>query len=626
MRTYEELEQLFGKSRQAIIVTAMPFSREAKILYGNAAAAASAGVEQRQLAGQAPADVGLWGKRDLEIYDCEFDGDLCLGIVADQSEIRARERLKDEEYYRNMEQALEAANVANMAKTKFLSEMSHDIRTPMNAIMGMTDIALSHTQDNRRMEECLKKIKTASGHLMGLINEILDMSRIESGRLTLTEEPFQLADMVHAILIVIKAQALKKQIEFHLELGDIFCENFTGDSMRIQQIFINILSNAVKYTENGGDVWMRLRQRRAGDGKIHLLLEVEDNGIGMDPAFLGRIFEAFERERNTTMSKIEGTGLGMSITKRLVDMMQGDITVESRKGVGSKFSVDLPLKPSEAGVSIERDVLAGKRVLILQGAVEKLEKLPEILKSLGMEADVASCGMEAIDLINDADIAGVDYFAMLTNDKLKDLEISLFLPEVCARKGREFPILLLSESDWSEVEYLLKQAGVSSFVPLPLFESRLAEALYSCTEECRRQKEEEKKKPERNYKDIHILLVEDNELNLEIAVEILKSTGAQVDTACNGQESLEAFRAKPEFYYNLILMDIQMPVMDGLEAARHIRGMCREDASAVPIVAMTANAFVEDRQRSVEAGMNAHITKPLDVQEVLECIDRWSGR
>ena len=525
-----------------------------------------------------------------------------------------------------MEEDLEAANVANRAKTKFLSEMSHDIRTPMNAIMGMTDIALSHVEDRQRVEDCLKKIQMASGHLLSLINEVLDMSRIESGRMTLVEEVIQLADMIHEILIVIKPQAVKKNIAFHLELRDIFQEDLVGDLLRIRQIYINLLSNAVKYTESGGDVWMRLQQRKGEENRVWLELEVEDNGIGMTQEFLERIFEPFERERNTTFSKIEGTGLGMSITQKLVEMMEGTIDVESSKGKGSKFTVRLPLEPSQEVSTWSKEAFAGKRVLVIQGAEEKLENLPSMLEKLGIEADVARCGADAVDLINEADICGTEYFALLTNDKLEDLEISLLLPQICARKGKDFPILLLSESDWSEVEYLLKQSGVTAFVPLPLFDSRLAQALFPYTQEGKQSLEAEAQKGIISFEGSHIMLVEDNELNREIAMEILSTTGVDIETACNGQEAVELFKEKELFYFSLILMDIQMPVMDGLEATRQIRALEREDACAVHIVAMSANAFVEDKQRSIEAGMNAHVAKPLDVQQLLDCLEQWCSR
>lgn len=626
MKDFEELDQLFGNSEQAFLVTTSPFSEDAVLVYGNTAAAALTKINMKEVVGRRIRNLGEQWKEKTNIYSTAFDGDLCLSMIVDATDAELKMEAEHREYQKSLEKALEAANDANRAKTKFLSEVSHDIRTPMNAIVGMTDIAMKYLDDTRRVEDCLKKIKLASGHLMGLINEVLDMSRIESGRLTLTLDDFQLVDLIHSIVIVVKPQAEKKRIRFKLELGEILHENLQGDAMRIRQIYINLLSNAIKYTQDGGDVCMRLRQEEGEKGRVRLLAEVEDNGIGMAPEFLRHIFEPFERERNTTFSKIEGTGLGMSITKRLVEMMQGSITVVSKKGEGSKFSVCLSLELSDKGAAFEKNALAGRRVLVLQGAEEKLERLPDMLHCLGMEADVASCGMEAVDLLNDADIAGVDYFAMLTGDKLADMEISLFLPEICARKGKDFPILLLSESDWTEEEYLLGKAGVTSFVPLPLFESRLAEALYAYTPECRERQASEGYKPEKSYKDSHILLVEDNELNMEIALEIMRSTGVQIDTACNGQEAVDAFRAKPEFYYALIFMDIQMPVMDGLEATRQIRALNRADATAVSIVSMTANAFAEDRQRSIEAGMNAHITKPLDVEQIMECLNRWCGR
>lgn len=639
MKTYEELDSLFKKSQQAYLVTTLPLSEEAVVLYANEAAALLLGMQKNDLTGLTagslgqPLDTASGNKREhadsaknskYKTFCSDFGGDMCLCMLVSCQE-EERMLAGHEEYRRRMEEALEAANVANKAKTKFLSEMSHDIRTPMNAIVGMTDIALNYADDMAKVEDCLKKIQTASGHLLALINEVLDMSRIESGKLTIVPEELQLADLIHSILIVIKPQAAKKEIRFHLDLNNILYENLVGDALHLQQVYINILSNAVKFTPKGGDVWMRVEQEMMEDGRILLFVRIQDNGIGMSPEFVEQIFEPFERERNTTASKIEGTGLGMSIAKRIVEMMQGDIRVESEQGVGSTFTVRVPLEMSQGEDTFQREAFEGKRVLVLQGAQEKLEQLPPMLNRLGFTADVAACGMEAIDLINEADISGTDYFALLTSDKLSDLEISLFLPEVCARKGSQFPILMFSENDWSGTEYLLKRSGVTSFVPLPLFESRLASELFPYTA-LGRAAVEESIQPVKNYENCHILLVEDNELNREIATEILGSTGAQIDTAENGKEAVEAFSAKPEFYYDLILMDIQMPLMDGLEATGHIRNLQRRDASEVYIVAMTANAFVEDRKRSFEAGMNEHITKPLDVQQVLDCLDRWIRR
>ena len=518
MKTYKELEILFGRSQQAYLVTDLPFCGEAVVLYANEAAASLLGIEKSALPGLTAGRLGLAGGKGsadsedsiggkgnadsedsiggkgsagsagnagggkYETYCADFDEGMCLCMIVDRREQEERVFMEQEEYRRKMEDALEAANVASMAKTKFLSEMSHDIRTPMNAIVGMTDIALNYINDSARVEDCLKKIRTASGHLLALINEVLDMSRIESGKVTIMLEELQLADLIHSILIVIKPQAEKKGLHFHLELDNVRYENLVGDTLHLQQVYINILSNAVKFTQEGGDVWMRVAQERQEDGRALLSVQVQDNGMGMSPEFVERIFEPFERAQDTTSSKIEGTGLGMSIAKKIVEMMDGDIHVESEKGVGSIFTVRVPLEISQKEDFSCKDAFEGKRVLVLQGAEEKLEQLPPMLGRLGFAADVAACGMDAIDLINEADISGIDYFAMLTSDKLSDMEISLFLPEIRDRKGSQFPILLFSESDWSGMEYLLKQAGVKSFVPLPLFESRLAQALFPYTE------------------------------------------------------------------------------------------------------------------------------------------------
>ncbi len=498
-----------------------------------------------------------------------------------------------------MNEALEAANAASQAKTNFLSEMSHDIRTPMNAIIGMTDIALNYSKDPARVEDCLKKIRTASAHLLQQIIEVLDMSRIESGKVVLNEEHIQLADQIHSILVIIRPQTAEKKQKLHLNLCNIEHENLIADPTRLRQIFLNILSNAVKYTGEGGEIYISLEQELMEDSSVMLTFRVKDNGIGMTPEFLAKIFQPFEREASSTISRIEGTGLGMAITKKLIEMMGGTIKVTSILNEGSEFTIAIPLKRYEADTS-HFCALSGRHVLIIQGDGNKLTALPQLLSGLNITCDIAADGNQAIDKINDADISGREYFA---------------------RKGRDFPILMLSENNWSEMEYLMTKLGVNSFIPLPLFKSRLAEALYPFTKEGHTAKEGQQKRGVTDYSKNRLLLVEDNMLNLEIAKEILSMTNIMIDTATNGEEAITTFCEKPLFYYDLILMDIKMPVMDGLEATRRIRKLKRLDAAQVPIVAMTANAFEEDRQISIEAGMNAHITKPLDVEQVLSCLD-----
>ena len=637
MKSYNEYDEMFGESSQGYLVTSLPFSSSSTIIYANNRAASILELPSVSITGQTLGNVfpvfsTFMGSMDvgpfrhepngslLRLFASPFNRDTCLVFVLDQNEAERAsvERLFD--YQRRMNEALEAANAASQAKTNFLSEMSHDIRTPMNAIIGMTDIALNYSEDPARVEDCLKKIRTASGHLMQLINEVLDMSRIESGKVLLNEEHIQLADQIHSILVIIRPQTAEKKQKLHLNLCNIEHENLIADPTRLRQIFLNILSNAVKYTGEGGEIYISLEQELMEDSSVMLTFRVKDNGIGMTPEFLAKIFQPFEREASSTISRIEGTGLGMAITKKLIEMMGGTIKVTSVLNEGSEFTIAIPLKRYEADTS-HFCALSGRHVLIIQGDGNKLTTLPQLLSGLNITCDIAADGNQAIDKINDADISGREYFALLTTDHLKDIDIAQLLPDIRARKGRDFPILMLSENNWSEMEYLMTKLGVNSFIPLPLFKSRLAEALYPFTKEGHTAKEGQQKRGVTDYSKNRLLLVEDNMLNLEIAKEILSMTNIMIDTATNGEEAITTFCEKPLFYYDLILMDIKMPVMDGLEATRRIRKLKRLDAAQVPIVAMTANAFEEDRQISIEAGMNAHITKPLDVEQVLSCLD-----
>lgn len=638
MRNYEEFQKMFDHSAQGYLVTSLPFSSSSVVYYVNPAAGKMLGFPCSELCGQTLSclfpvlsslsfgmNVGPFyhtpGSRLLRLFASPFEKDACLCFLLDQNAAEQEAADNLAKYQARMSEALDAANAASQAKTNFLSEMSHDIRTPMNAIIGMTDIALNYSEDPARVEDCLKKIRTASGHLMELINEVLDMSRIESGKVVLNEEHMQLADQIHEILVIIRPQIAAKKQSFQLELDSIHHENLVGDSTRIRQIFLNILSNAVKYTPEGGDIRMTLRQELLADSRALLTLRVKDNGIGMTEEFQKNIFKPFERESSSTISRIEGTGLGMSITKKLIEMMGGTITVASKLNEGSEFTVAIPFRLSNADTSF-LTTLSGRHVLAVLGDDSKLGELPLLLGELGMTCDIAADGNEAINAINDADISGAEYFALLTADHLADIDVSQLLPDIRARKGSDFPILMLSENNWTELEYLMTRIGVSAFIPLPLFKSRLAEALYPFTQEKKEAEKAEGREEVADYSSKHLLLVEDNMLNLEIAKEILSMTSIQIDTATNGEEAVAAFRDKPLFYYDLILMDIKMPVMDGLEATKHIRSLSRADAAQVPIVAMTANAFEEDRQISLNAGMNAHITKPLDVEQVLGCLDR----
>ncbi len=530
-------------------------------------------------------------------------------------------------YQRENQRRMDEAVMANRAKTSFLSEISHDIRTPMNAIVGMTEIAMMQERVPKRIADCLDKIKTASDHMMSLLNEVLDMSRIESGKVVLQPEEIDLADLLHEILIVVKAQADGACVDFGLEIGKMERENVWVDGVRLKQICLNLLSNAVKFTPKGGSVGMFWEVLKDKDPDfVELYVRVQDTGMGMSEQFLSRIFTPFEREQNTTISKIQGTGLGMAITKNLTEMMGGRIAVQSKQGEGTCFEIWIPLKAGEECEDVRKVALRHKRVLVLDGDCTRADNLAQMLEGFGMEADLARDVGQAADFMNGAMFAEWDYFAFLTVEKVEGVEMVLFLQEIRSRFGNGLPIVLLSESDWSQIEYLFTSSGVDAFVPLPLFANRLLAELYGFTEEGKEEKKMAQGQGDCDFCGRKILLVEDNEINREIAVELLGVYGMDIETAENGMEAVEFFERSAPFSLDMILMDVQMPVLDGLGATQAIRRLDRPDAQTVPIVAMTANAFMEDIQRSLDAGMNGHLSKPLDLDQMRDCLKRFLGR
>ena len=549
-----------------------------------------------------------------------------------------------------LEDRLRAAEEANRAKSRFLSNMSHDIRTPMNAILGMTSIGLSHIDEKARVQDCLNKIQTASMHLMNLVNDVLDMSRIDSNRLTLSEEPFSLADLIHDISVVVRPQAAKKNQQMEIGIGRIDEEELLGDQLHLRQILVNIIGNAVKYTPDGGRIEIRFSQcpeeagadslaqaferedaggskeghspesgeEKAGaKRKVWFCFACRDNGIGMSRDFLERIFVPFERVRNEITSKIEGTGLGMSIVKNLVDLMGGQITVESEEGTGSCFTVRIPIAVSGQSAEV-RNLPAGETVLVAEGRRDRAEQMAGYLEDAGLVPVWQDTGARAVTWLTEAHFEERMPCAMLIGEELADMPVLNLASHVRQLAGREFPIALVSEGDWAQMEYRAVRAGVNAFIPCPLFKSRLLDTIAELTGEKDRDAREAKQKQE--YSGCHILLVEDNELNQEIALELLSMTGAQVEVADNGAQAVEKFGHSPEGHFDIIFMDIHMPLMDGYEATRRIRRMDRADAGKVWIVAMTADAFVEDVRQAKEAGMDEHISKPVEpgrLQDIL---------
>ena len=520
-----------------------------------------------------------------------------------------------------LEEALLSAEEANRAKSQFLSNMSHDIRTPMNAIAGMTAIALSHIDEKARVQDCLQKIQTASAHLMSLVNDVLDISRIDSGRMALNKERFDLSDLVHDVAVIVRPQAREKSQEFRLEIGRICQEDLEGDPLRLRQIMVNIINNAVKYTQEGGRIRFSLSQRQEPEQKqVWLDFLCEDNGIGMSQEFLQRIFQPFERVRTAEVSRIEGTGLGMSIVKNLVDQMGGTIFVESQEGEGSRFAVSLPFHARQEQA---RAVFPpGQTVLVAEAG--DTGPLEDCLRAAGLEPVCMTAGLAAVTWLTEARCEDRMPCAMVLGQELSDMPVLETASHVRQLAGEAFPILLVSEDDWAAVEYRATRAGVNAFVPRPFFPSRLLDTLAQLLSGG--PEDAISAGREADYSAYRVLLVEDNELNQEIATELLGMTGVQLETVWNGAQALEKIQSSPEGWFNLIFMDVQMPVMDGYEAARRIRALPRPDAQQVWIVAMTANAFMEDVRQSQGAGMDEHVSKPIDLKRLQDVLGRLLPR
>lgn len=588
-------------------------TEQKNIIYADKTACALTGLKTEELLSLEPEEV----TKALEVSKISFDGDHTLWILNAPQQAGQRsseaERTKDE-----LREALRAAEEANRAKSSFLSNMSHDIRTPMNAIIGMTSIGLAHIDEKARVQDCLLKIKTASAHLMSLVNDVLDMSRIDSGRMTLNCEEFSIADLIHDITVIMRPQAVMRKQKLDFEITDIYEEQLVGDPLRLRQILVNIIGNAVKYTQDKGSIKVSFSQFRKEENMdmVWLRFVCEDNGMGMSQDFLQRIFVPFERVKNSTVGKIEGTGLGMSIVKNLVDSMGGEITVESEEGKGSRFTVLLPLKIT-AQLRSSVSFPEGAFVLVAESGEDRYSAISGYLKSGGLKAVHMRGGTEAVTWLTERLYEDDMPCAMLLGQSLSDMSVLELAAHVRQLAGPDFPIILVSEDDWVRTEYSATRAGVNAFVPCPLFKSRLLNTVYGLISG---DSADETGEMLLDYSKYRILLAEDVEINQEIVLEMLSLTGVKAEVANNGAEAVEMFEKSPEGYYDLIFMDIQMPVMDGYEASRRIRALDRADAKTVWIAAMTANAFVEDIRLAKEAGMNEHCSKPIDPDRLNEIL------
>jgi len=519
-----------------------------------------------------------------------------------------------------LEKARKEAVQANKAKSEFLSNMSHDIRTPMNAIVGMTAIATANIDDRQQVQNCLKKITLSSRHLLGLINDVLDMSKIESGKLTLNMDQISLREVMDSIVSITQPQVRAKHQQFDVSIHDITTENVCCDSVRLNQVLLNILGNALKFTPEGGLIQVSLYEEESPQGedyvRTHIL--VKDTGIGMTPEFKAKIFESFVREDSARVRRTEGSGLGMAITKYIVDAMGGVIEVESELGKGSEFHVILDLQRAE--MPEEEMILPEWNILVVDDDQQLCESTTASLKSIGVMADWALNAEKALTMIDQRTKARDSYHIILLDWKLPDMDGIAAAKEIRRRFGSDTPIMLISAYDWSEIESEAKEAGITGFISKPLFRSTLFYGLKPFASFA----------PEETVKEVkcadftgrHILLAEDNDLNWEIASELLSDLGLELDWAENGRICVDMFENSPAGFYSAVLMDLRMPVMTGYEATEAIRKLDRPDKD-IPIIAMTADAFSEDIKKCLDAGMNAHVAKPIDIREVSRLLDKF---
>ena len=551
-------------------------------------------------------------------------------IVAMGSEVNGKkkyilvmsDRTSDWKMNQALSEAVHAAETANRAKSTFLSNMSHDIRTPMNAIIGFTTLAVSNIDDRKRVRDYLGKILSSSNHLLSLINDILDMSRIESGKLHLEETEVSLSDVLHDLKTIISGQIHAKQLELYMDAMDVTNEDVYCDKTRLNQVLLNLLSNAVKFTPAGGTVSVRIRQC-PGTVKGSELYEirVKDNGIGMSQEFVQKIFSPFERERTSTVSRTQGTGLGMAITKNIVNMMGGTIEVQTEQGKGTEFIVRLPLRIQSEHQRIEKIAeLEGLKALVVDDDFNTCDSVTKMLVRVGMRSEWTLSGKEAVLRARQSIELGDAFHAYIIDWRLPDMN-GIEVTRQIRSLGDDTPIIILTAYDWSDIEVEARAAGVTAFCAKPLFMSDIRETLMAAIGQSQAEPEDSVLPAAgSDFRGRCILLVEDNELNSEIALEILNEYGFLVDTAENGAEAVEKVKNSKPGNYDLVLMDVQMPIMNGYEATKQIRALDDPALAGITILAMTANAFDEDRKEALECGMDGFLSKPIVIEELIDAL------
>ncbi len=571
--------------------------------------------------GQDSADRQICVRQSFIMTQDNISNDIMVMVVSKEITEQVQ---KQREQTQALQDALMQAQHANRAKTTFLSNMSHDIRTPMNAIMGFTTIAVSHIDNKEQVKDCLQKVLASSNHLLSLINDILDMSRIESGKVQIKEQECNISELMHNLVNIIQPQVKAKQLELFIDTFEVANEDVIADALKLNQVFINLLSNAVKYTPAGGTITFRIIQKatfRHGYGDY--IFVVKDNGIGMSPEFVNHIFEPFERETTTTQNSIQGTGLGMAITKNIVEMMNGSIHVESEPGKGSEFTVELGLKLQD----IEKNTaqikeLEGLRALVVDDDFNTCDSVDKMLKQIGLRSEWTTSGREAVYRAKSAYEEGDAYHTYIIDWQMPEtsgMETARRIRDVA---GDNVPIIILTAYDWLDIEADATAAGVTAFCAKPLFLSDLKSVLLA-TNNLVDKKDDVPEWTLADFGGKRILLVEDIELNREIAEVILTEAGFLVESAPDGTDAVAMVEKSEEYYYDAILMDVQMPIMNGYEATRTIRNLPRRDVQEIPIIAMTANALEEDKEAALKNGMNAHISKPLDMEVFITVLKEY---